>query len=94
MNIESKINGQKTEELTKVTAVEGTPFTLVKYEDRFFIGFGHWRVSESFKSEKEALAWISTDNWDLLLQVIYAVATEVQNVPEPEKVVQDAKKPE
>ena len=70
-------NVEENEELTKIEVVEGTPFTVVKVDDQYFLALGKYRLSELLDSEEEAKEEINDLSWNRLLSVMYAVANEV-----------------
>lgn len=90
------LNGEKpkvkNEELKTVTQIEETPFAVVKYNDDYFVAFGRWRISENYENFEAAKERAKDLSWDTLLQVIYAVATEVYEENRPNDVVPTTKK--
>lgn len=79
-SIQTNITIMKNNDLiTDVQALEGSPFTIVKYEDNYFLALGKYRVSDLIADKEEVEAMANDVSWNVLLAVINAVAQEVVN---------------
>jgi len=66
-------------ELAKVTPIDGTPFAVVKAEDKYFLVTGNYKVSKNFRSQAGALEDINNITWDKITAVAYTVANDIKN---------------
>lgn len=69
----------ENEELVKSIPIPGTPFTKVKYDDKWFVAFGKYRLTEPLQTEEEADAAASDNSWFRIMQVIQAMIDESKN---------------
>jgi hypothetical protein len=50
--------------------VKGTPFTLYKHEQNWFVLLGKYRLSKEFETKEEALEDASRNDWERTMQVV------------------------
>lgn len=62
-----------TEELIKVDNITGTPFTTVTTDDGTFVAMGKYRLTDVYEHKEDAILQASTNNWEFILSVMYAV---------------------
>ena len=60
--------------------LEGTPFTLVSDGDKVYGVMGKYRLTEGFKSEKEAEKEVKAITWDRLIQVFSIMINEQDKI--------------
>ena len=70
---------ERNTELVEKIEVEGTPFTIVRNEELWYILLGKYRLTEGFENKEEALKEANTINWNKILQVCIIVGKEVNN---------------
>jgi len=70
-------NEIKSDVLTEVEAIEGSPFSIVKIDDEYFLALGKYRLSELSKDKKEVLDSVNDTSWERMLALMHAVAIEV-----------------
>lgn len=64
---------QESTQLIEKTEVEGTPFHIITYQDRNWIGLGKYRISSTEYTVKELKEKIFNMDYDFLINVIFAV---------------------
>lgn len=70
----------KDTELIKRHEVKGTPFMIVETKEHgVFIHMGMYRVSKVYRTVKECRTIIKMKPWELIMSVMYAIATDVKN---------------
>ena len=47
---------QTNEEITEIIELDDLPFTVVRFDDKYFLALGKYRLSEFFDSKEEAEA--------------------------------------
>lgn len=67
----------ENEKLTEVIPLEDGVFSVVKFEDKYFLAMGKYRLSDLCDSLEEAKAEVNDTSWIRLMSVMHAVATEV-----------------
>lgn len=67
------------EELFKVEEVKGTPFQIIKMEDKYFLAMGKYRLSEPMPTYKEALENAQDSSWHRIMQIINIMINEDKN---------------
>jgi len=63
--------------VTEVEPIDGTPFALVRYDNKYFIGVANYRVSEIYKEKHYALAWVNNITWEKITQLIFALSNTI-----------------
>lgn len=64
------------------TAIENTPFTIVKQGNEYFSIIGKHRITESYLSKEICKTETEKITWDRIVQVIWAVAEKINNLDE------------
>ena len=68
---------KKPAELMKRTDVQGTPFTVITTEaEGSVVTLGKYRVSPPFEKEQEAIDYVKSKDWNLLLSAIMLIVEE------------------
>lgn len=76
----------KSTQLVEREHIEGTPFTAVKQNDRWFLTLGKYKVSDEFMELYELKKWMEMDKWTLLSTFVSITAQEtVFMLNEPKK---------
>ena len=68
---------ETAEEIKIVKEVDGTPFSCVKYDEKYFLALGKYRLSDLMNTEEEVFEDAKDVSWWRMLAVIHAVAQEV-----------------
>lgn len=66
-------------QLMEVTKIEDTPFTMVRYEDQFFVALGKYRISPILKSAEECIEDTKNTSWERLMTVMNVMIIEHDN---------------
>lgn len=68
-------NSNYSEEIIKREPIHGTPFHLISSENKYFIAFGRYRISEIKNSEDEALLELDMNNqgWNTVTNLIILI---------------------
>lgn len=64
-------------EMFEKTDIEGTPFRLIKNENKYFIAFGLHAITAKYETAEEALGTLETDKWIILCTVIGIISEKV-----------------
>lgn len=64
------------EQLMEMEKVPNTPFTIVKYNDHWFLTMGKYRLSEPQTDKQTVIESAYDTTWDRLLQVIKIMIDE------------------
>lgn len=56
--------------------VKGTPFTIIKYLNEYFVTLGKYRLTEKMPSKEAAEEYALTDSWLLRMAVMNIMITE------------------
>lgn len=62
------------------TAVDNSPFTIVKDENTYFGLIGNHRITGSYGTFEEIKEDITKITWDRIVQVIWAVAEKYKDI--------------
>jgi len=65
---------------TRFTQIEGTPFTVVEEGKEYFSIIGNHRITETFLTKEICIEETKKITWDRIVQVIWAVATKIENI--------------
>ena len=69
---------ERNTELVEKIEVEGTPFTIVKNEELWYILLGKYRLTEGYESKELALDEANTINWNKILQVCIIIGNTIK----------------
>lgn len=69
-------NDLNSNELKRIEEVEGTPFTVVKDNELYYILLGKYRLSEEYLIKEIAIQDAKTMNWNRIMQVIGVMIQE------------------
>ena len=72
-NVTSKENFSDDRKLKEVKEIQGTPFAAVKFEDKWFLVIGNYRISELFDTYEEVVEDSKDASWDRLISVMEIV---------------------
>ena len=67
---------EKNTKLVEFKEVKGTPFTLAKQNEEWYILLGKCRLSEGYGTEKEGEKEAKRVCWNKIMQVISVIITE------------------
>lgn len=69
----------KGEELFKKNEVKDTPFTIIEFENKFYVSIGtKYRLSEAFESKNEAITNAKSITWARIMQIINILKEETK----------------
>lgn len=68
----TEVTEPQKEELIKRVEIEGTPFTAILVEEKWFLAAGKYRLTEPLKSLEECKKE-SKPTWPRIMQMIYIV---------------------
>lgn len=66
----------KNTQLVEREHVDGTPFTAVKQNEKWFLTLGKYKVSSDFQELEELKKWMETDRWELLTTFCSIIAQD------------------
>lgn len=67
---ETDKQNSKSRELVEQIAIEDTPFTAVRLEDKWFLTLGKYRLTEPMKTKYEVMESAKDASWGRIMQVI------------------------
>lgn len=67
---------QTSSQLVEHEKVEGTPFTVVRHEEKCYVMLGNYRLTEEFKTMIEAIEDGKRFDWERIMQVIGVMIEE------------------
>lgn len=70
-NAEETPNNNST--LVDRIPIENTPFKIIKHEDKYFIGFGKYRLTEDFNTADDAEDQLYINLWNIVLRMVIAM---------------------
>ncbi|AXH74971.1 MAG: hypothetical protein [Microviridae sp.] len=87
----SKLETQvdNVEELVQYEQIEGTPFTMVRHEDQYFLAMGKYRLTPLLDKQSCLSRANELPDWQMITQVIHimvrhAIEEGLQNHPTEE----------
>lgn len=75
----------KNTQLKEVEPIEGTPFTAVKIEEKWFLSFGQYRLSEMLESKEECIDNSKDTSWERLMTIMNIVIENCDKTQETER---------
>ena len=57
--------------------IAGTPFEVIKENDKWFAVFGYNKLTEDFDEMQDVLTWMEENHWELLVRVITMVVQTI-----------------
>lgn len=77
INVKDSLNsGQKGTQLVETLMVEDTPFTILKWDEKYYLCLGKYRLTEALDSKEQAMEEVNNASWFRMLQIIHAVVHE------------------
>lgn len=73
-----KNDNSASSELIKQTPIPDTPFTVLKYNDDYFLTMGKYRLTKALPSQNACLKAATDASWNRILQVIQIMINENQ----------------
>lgn len=73
---------ERNTQLIEREEVEGTPFTLIKHDEQWYILMGRYRLSEGMTKE-DALKNANTMDWNKILQVMTIIVQNQEDQNQP-----------
>jgi hypothetical protein len=67
------------DQLTETVQIQDTPFHAVKVNDTWFLALGRYRLSDMHESLEAIQAIVKGADWNLLCNMMYAIATDAIN---------------
>lgn len=72
-------NKQNSSKLIEREQLEGTPFTLIKNEEEYFIAIGQYKLTQSHQTASEAIEEIENNQWNIITTLIDIMITHYNN---------------
>lgn len=66
-NVEN--NHKQNSILTEREPIKGTPFTLIKQDEQWFMVMGDYRVTETTKTKEEQIEKLESEKWLLIMHI-------------------------
>lgn len=66
----------ETKELTDITQIEGTPFTAIRMDNKYFLALGRYRLTNMLDTFEQAKEETENVSWDRIMQVIQVMIEE------------------
>lgn len=73
---ETDNSNSKSNELIEMVKLEGTPFTAIRNDDKWYLTLGKYRLTEELKSLEEAKAESLDASWERIMQIIQIMIDE------------------
>lgn len=70
---------QKNTELIERKAIEGTPFVIIKKEEKYFLTFGKYQISDALDSEHEIMEYLLDNSWNIITNIAGIIADHTVN---------------
>ena len=75
-----------SEDVTRVKQVEGTPFAIVKENDKWFPVLAEYRLTEEdCETEEEAIKFLYKKDWNTLITVMLTIIRKYNELNEETK---------
>lgn len=65
-----------SEQLVEQIKLSGTPFTIVRIEDKWFLTIGKYRLTNQLNTREEAEAEVHDATWDRMMQIMKIMILE------------------
>lgn len=72
-NTEQEPNSDSSKEMVEKIQVPETPFTMVRFEDKWFLTMGKYRLTEPADTKEEIEAQIENTSWNRIIQIILII---------------------
>jgi len=72
-------SGTKGTQLVETIKVEDTPFQILKWDEKYYLTLGKYRLTEALDTEEQAREEVNNVSWFRLLQVMHIVVKEEIN---------------
>lgn len=72
-------NSNSERQLLTKKPIEDTPFTAVKFDDKWFLTMGKYRLTEPINSEEEVTKEAYSTTWHRIMQIIQIMIDEDRN---------------
>lgn len=59
--------------------LDGTPFNLIKQENKYFITIGNYQLTPQYNTEEEAIQDIQYNQWNIIITLIDLLITHNNN---------------
>ena len=63
-------------QLIEIVPIEGTPFTAVRHDDKWFLALGKYRLTEVLKSQEQCIEESKDASWFRIMQIIKLMIEE------------------
>lgn len=74
----------ENKQIKKIHELKDLPFTIVEFDNQYFVALGKYRLSHMFKSIQKAREDARKITWTRLIQVIHIIQQETQNTKTPQ----------
>lgn len=75
-NVKEQDNKESNSKLVEQKEVEGTPFTAMKYQEKWYLTLGRYRLTEGMESEEKVIEDATRADWYRVMQVMNIMLDE------------------
>lgn len=75
--IKETYSGNDNKKIVDYAELPGTPFTMVRRQNGYFVTLGNQMVTPELNSEEEALTYLQLNMWNIMLQMITVVFSKM-----------------
>lgn len=91
-NVEKTISSQSdSKQLVEQHKIEGTPFTAIKFQERWFLTLGKYRLTNQLGSIEECKAEAEDASWTRIMQVMKIMIEENETEKKLEATIAEQK---
>lgn len=73
-------SGKELTQQTNVKHLDGTPFIMIRSNNKYWAAIGKWRISDTYESETELIKALESPNWNMLIAVMHVVGMEAKEI--------------
>lgn len=89
VNSTDKQNFSENEEMIERKPINETPFTAVKYDGKWFVMMGRYKMSEDLGSEEACIEDAKDASWHRIMQVMGVMIEEYDRRESTKKLAKD-----
>lgn len=81
-NLSEEPHKQNSSDLIERYEIEGTPFTLIKQEGKYFLTMGNYKITTPTDTEEETLKKLVTEQYNIILDMTTIVFDTIMKIRE------------
>lgn len=78
-NVNETTNSNSNSKLVEREEIKNTPFTAVKFEDKWFLTMGKYRLTDGLASKEDVINEAKDASWFRIMQIIQIMIDEDKN---------------